>query len=374
MYNDIKLLVDGKEAFPEIIKCINNAKKNIKINMFIWRDDDIGTKIAEAVLAAANRGVHIDISVDHYACILENVEECKRSFFHRKVKFLDKIQIKFLKSGYKSLYKKEDIPSKTVDLYNDIVNHKLIKLQKEKVKKDHSKYYIFDDEILILGGINIEDKENGSDISGRVYQDYMIKMSNKKYVEALKVKISENKNVSNEYCFGINYKDEEKKVFEMKHLYLEQINNATDNMIIIMPYFQDVKKVSNAIINASKRNVDITIMVPEYPNFQKDTNYKCMRKLMKKTKNKINLFFSPKMVHTKLIITENTISVGSTNIANKSLNVLSELNLFVNNVESDFKNELYDSINYNISLSRKVNDYKDIKYNYIRAFFENLFA
>ena len=34
IYDDFTLLVDGKEAFPEIINCINNAKKYIRINMW----------------------------------------------------------------------------------------------------------------------------------------------------------------------------------------------------------------------------------------------------------------------------------------------------------------------------------------------------
>ena len=374
MYDDIKLLVDGKETFPEIINCINNAKKSIKINMFIWRDDSIGTKIAEAILAAANRGVYIDISVDHYACILENAEECKRSFFHRRLKLFDRLQVKILKNGYEELYIKEDVPSKTEGLYNEIINHNLIKIQKDKVKKDHSKYYIFDNEILIFGGINIEDKENGSDISGRVYQDYMVKISNKEYVDSLMSKFNLKVNINEKYFFGVNYKNKRKKCFEMKRLYVNQINEATSEMIIIMPYFQYIRKISKGIISASKNGVDVTIMVPFEPNFQKDVTHHCMKKLMKKTNNRIKLYFSPKMVHTKLIITDKWISLGSTNIAKKSFNVLSELNLFIKNQDSKFKDELYDSINDNIELSKKIENYKDIKYNRYRAFMENILA
>ena len=33
IYDDFTLLVDGKEAFPEIIKCINNAQKSIIVDM-----------------------------------------------------------------------------------------------------------------------------------------------------------------------------------------------------------------------------------------------------------------------------------------------------------------------------------------------------
>ena len=72
---NITLLVNGKAAFPEIIRCIKNAKTSVEINMFIWRDDKIGNQMAEAVLNAADGGVKVYISVDRYGVVLEKCEE-----------------------------------------------------------------------------------------------------------------------------------------------------------------------------------------------------------------------------------------------------------------------------------------------------------
>ena len=135
-----------------------------------------------------------------------------------------------------------------------------------------------------------------------------------------------------------------------------------------------MKEITKAIINAVKRCVNVSIMIPRYHNFQKDTNNKCMKKLMKKTNNKINLYYSPKMTHTKLIMSDDYITIGSTNITNKSFNVLSELNLFIKNIDSDFKDKLINNINENINLSRKIEIYKDIKYSKFRYFLESMFV
>ena len=78
IYENFTLLIDGKNAFNEIINSINNAKKSVKINMFIWRDDNIGNKIALALLNSANRGVNVEISVDRYGIICEKTEECRK--------------------------------------------------------------------------------------------------------------------------------------------------------------------------------------------------------------------------------------------------------------------------------------------------------
>ena len=62
-YTDFSLLIDGKNAFPEILAQIDGAKESILINMFIWRDDGIGRRMAEAVLSAAERGVAVPVRV-----------------------------------------------------------------------------------------------------------------------------------------------------------------------------------------------------------------------------------------------------------------------------------------------------------------------
>ena len=92
LYDDFTLLVDGKGAFPEILRCIARAKKSIFINMFIWRDDVIGNTVAQAVLDAAQRGVQVELSVDRYGVVLEKSEECKKSFFHKRQSLTEKIK------------------------------------------------------------------------------------------------------------------------------------------------------------------------------------------------------------------------------------------------------------------------------------------
>ena len=218
---DIKLLTDGKQAFPEVINCIENANKSIHINMFIWRNDDIGRKIAAAILDAASRGVSVNISVDKYGAILEKCEESKRSMFHKRLKHIEWLKARGLELLYPtpntSLAKRDDYD----ELYNALMTHPNINIEKDVFKADHSKFYIFDDEILIMGGINIEDKENGADMHGRVYQDYMVKLVGKQYVDALREKLNTGRDILEKIRFGINVKAPYTKRFEMREKYIE---------------------------------------------------------------------------------------------------------------------------------------------------------
>ena len=369
-YADFILLADGKNAFPEIIRCIENAKASVYINMFIWRDDEIGNRVAKAVLTAAERGADIYISVDRYGVVLEKAEESKKSFFHKERTLIEKIKTRALEITYPMKNAPKKAKDEESELYKKIMSHPRITVSRDEFKADHSKYYIIDDEVLFLGGINIEDKENGADMQGRVYGDYMAKLSGAEYVSAFRKKLREGTDVSEKYFFGVNVKDGKGRYFEMEEKYLDMINSAEKELHITMAYFSPLRRFVDAIVKAHERGVRVTVMIPERANFQNDTNRKTVRKLMKLTDNGITVLLSPRMLHTKMVINDEYISFGSTNITKKAFGQLSELNLFIKNVDSDFRKTLAADVEKNYAAARRVNSYKEIKYNRLLAFFE----
>lgn len=369
-YARFTLLVDGKNAFPEIINCIENAKRSAYINMFIWRDDKIGNRMARAVLTAAENGAKVYISVDRYGVVLEKAEESKKSFFHKKQSFVEKVKTKALEITYPMKGAPKKAKDAYTELYNKIMEHPNITVSRDVFKADHSKYYVIDDEILFLGGVNIEDKENGADMQGRVYGDYMAKLEGSEYVDAFWKKINIGEDVSEDYFFGVNVKNQKPYRFEMEKMYLDMINSAKDELHITMAYFSPLENFVSAIVGAYERGVKITIMVPELANFQNDTNRKTVRKLLKLTNNGITVYLSPRMLHTKMMINDEYISFGSTNITKKAFGQLSELNLFVKNVDSEFRRSLFDDVEKNYGMSKKISSYKEIKYNRSLAFIE----
>lgn len=64
--NDVKLLVNGDEFFPRVFECIRHAEKEILLETFIVEDDKVGRTLQKELIAAAQRGVSIDITVDGY--------------------------------------------------------------------------------------------------------------------------------------------------------------------------------------------------------------------------------------------------------------------------------------------------------------------
>ncbi len=365
------LLEDGKNAFPAIINAIKNAQKSIKINMFIWRADNIGLQIAKELLSAAQRGVSIEISIDRYGMVLELAEESMLSFFHERPIFSERVKVKALKLFYRTKEISFSLKEEAHFLRDKLINHKNVVISRNVFKADHSKYYLIDNSILFLGGINIEDKENGCDYLGRVYQDYMVKITDNRAIDCFLNKVN-GKNTKEEGCFfGINSKAIKPKLFEMEELYLNIINSAKKELIITMAYFSPVKSFVKAIVNAVNRGVEVRLTIPKSANFQSDLNMKTAMLLLKNCKGGLSVYLSPKMVHTKLVMNESMISLGSCNINKKAFKQLDELNLFVerNERNQQFEKKLLSSVKSNREISKKVS-LQDIKYSKIRAFIE----
>ena len=65
--NRISLVNSGEDYFSLLIKLIEQAQFVIHLQVYIYEDDETGRKVAEALKAAAQRGVSVYLHVDGYA-------------------------------------------------------------------------------------------------------------------------------------------------------------------------------------------------------------------------------------------------------------------------------------------------------------------
>lgn len=64
--NRIELLKNGEQYFPRLIAAIEDAKQSIYIETYIFELDNVGTKVSDALAAAAQRGVAVHLLVDGF--------------------------------------------------------------------------------------------------------------------------------------------------------------------------------------------------------------------------------------------------------------------------------------------------------------------
>jgi cardiolipin synthase len=64
--NDIRLLENGEGFFPRVFECIAQAKQEVLLETFILFEDKVGVQLRQALMAAAARGVQVDVTIDGF--------------------------------------------------------------------------------------------------------------------------------------------------------------------------------------------------------------------------------------------------------------------------------------------------------------------
>ena len=366
--NQLKLLVDGDEAFKNILHHIKTAKKSVYANVFIWRDDKIGNIIAKALLRAAERGVQVTISKDRLGSVFEKGEENKQSFFHKGFDTRLLFQEKIVLLSYHTLRKSIRSIQKTNPLVQTLLEHKNIHIDKKHIKKDHSKYFIFDDNIIITGGVNIEDRQVFPDITGKLWNDYMIELKGKLFVKLLQKRLQGkiNQNTNSWFDFVANSKHH----FELKQAILALLSSAKKEIKIIMAYLGD-PDITKKLIEMSNTGIDITLLAPQKANIQNDLNYKIMKHLL--TKSDIKICLSKYMIHAKMIFIDDAITlVGSANLNKQTMKQLCELNILVKGKNLPFTQDVRQSITKHLQNSTLITDPSILQYRFWKSFLEDL--
>ena len=64
--NKVKLLINGEEKFPEVLKALRSAKHHIHIQYYIYAQDEIGEQIEELLIRKAKEGVQVRFIYDDF--------------------------------------------------------------------------------------------------------------------------------------------------------------------------------------------------------------------------------------------------------------------------------------------------------------------
>ena len=320
---------DGAEkTFSKIIELINSAKKNIFIHMYVWRSDVIGNAIGKALCNAADRGVKIHIRKDLSAMMYEWIEMNQKSYLPSKPSKLTKLWWKTIRPTFPKTFVEDDF---VCGAGNELLKKKSVSIEWIKGVKTHQKYYLFDDQELITGSINIEDRH-------RKYFDYMVHIKCPNLSEHFHSRLEGNANYQKhkdiEFIFNQSMNNERR--FEIKPLIIELIKESKNEIYIEAAYIGD-HEIDEAVIQAANRGLKVNIVISKQANIGNDNNYRRAEKIMRESSARI--FLSEKMIHSKMLIFDREIVMsGSANLSIYSMNYASELNLLVKNTNlvSDF--------------------------------------
>ncbi len=299
-------------AFDVILRHIAEARRSIEIHMYVWRSDAIGNAMGKALLEAAGRGVAIRILKDAGARLYERVEMNRKSFFRSpeswKQRLLQRVAARFLPDTF------------VTDAFDQTVGDALAahpKVVIEWVHHTHTKYYLFDERVLVLGSINIEDRH-------RSYFDYMVRVTDPEVIATLRVH-----DASREVAIIANSRSEGPDGFRIVTCVLALIARARRSLRVEMAYLGD-PEVTAALAAAAHRGVEVIVLFSKEANIGNDLNYRTVRALFQVAP--IALYRTPKMVHSKMMLVDDeTVLCGSANFSVFSMRKADEVCLLVRN-------------------------------------------
>lgn len=343
LLSDLEAEDSAAETFNAVLQGIREAKESIEIHMFVWRNDDIGNEVGRAVFDAAERGVKVKIIKDLGAFMFERIEMNRKSFFNKAISKKQAFIYKLLAPTFPNTYCEDDYDD---ELGKQIIAHPLVTM--EWVNHTHTKYYIFDEEVMLTGSINLEDRHRG-------YYDYMIRIEGREAVERLRQRqaLSVPFDASRSLDFLLNAIEEPSKTFEIKDEFLRLMGEARESIVIEMAYIGD-PDISDKLVEVAKRGVKIDMLFSREANIGNDINYHAMYDLCRRAP--IQAYLTPKMIHSKLMMVDDeTVIMGSANFSVFSMQKAEELNVVMHS-QPEIIASIHKTLAHRMAASEKVED------------------
>jgi len=355
--------------YPDIIEEFSKAKERIIIDAYIWINDEIGNKLAQAVFSAAERGVKVYIRKDLSGSVFEHTPG-RIPFFLKKAD-LEKdgppmMSAKFFNNVAYHIYGKKSRPEIKPNIVLDkMSNHKNIFIDNLPLF-NHGKLLIVDD-ISYVGGQCISNDYT-------IWKDYNIKIKNPKVTENIIRKINGKNEVheKQDVIFLHNIFSKEKSVYHHLKDFIDDLGEK-EKLLIEMSYFG--MWFFPIIKKAIKRGVDVTILTSRETDTNHHTNMLFLSKLLKLKKNNASVFLSDNMIHTKGMVNTRKVIIGAANFhsASSYFKGLNEQNIYSEN--KDLVDNIIDCFKKDISESTKISSHLELpKFSKLGAMKERIFV
>nr|WP_275584057.1 cardiolipin synthase [Solibacillus kalamii] len=312
--NDVKIFVDGSDKFEALINDILHAKNHIHIQYYIFKLDNLGQRIVNALIKKAKQGVKVRVLFDEMGS-----RGVRKRHFKELIEAGGEVEVFF--------------PS-ILPLINPRLNF-----------RNHRKISIIDGRIGYIGGFNVGDEYLSLSDRFGYWRDTHLRIEGSA-VHPLQTRFILDWNqasAKNDICYAERYfpiipqkgtaalqiissgPDTEWEV--IKNNYLHLITNAKKYVYIQSPYFIPDESFFDAIRIAALSGLDVRIMIPNKPDhlFVYWATYSYVGPLVEAGAKVYH--YEKGFIHAKMIVVDDEIaSVGTANIDVRSFSLNFEVN------------------------------------------------
>lgn len=306
--NRLRLLLDGREAYPTMLKAISGARHTIHIAMYIWQNDTTGRSVRDLLAERARSGVRVRVLVDGFG---------SRGFMRR-------LAAPLLEAGAEVAV---FLPSRWTPFRSPRTNF-----------VNHRKILVIDGEVAFTGGMNIGDeyalrwRDAMVRIDGPAVQDLEHIFLDDWYFATDRIVDDTEPRAEAAYSDGIEVAliasgpDSEAWIHDAYFLSLTQ---AQERIWIMTPYFIPGPAILAALRTSAGRGVDVRIVVPSDSDvalvaWASRSYYRMLLQAG------VRIFeYGGTMLHAKALITDRLIAcVGTANIDSRSFRLSFEVGCF----------------------------------------------
>ncbi|HTO16296.1 MAG TPA: cardiolipin synthase [Edaphocola sp.] len=319
--NSVKLLINGEEKFPEVLKAIAAAQSHIHLEYYIYENDKTGNSIADLLIEKAKQGVNVRFIYDDFGS------------HSLKGQFIEKL----IEGGV------EAVPFYKIKLYA---------LANSLNYRNHRKIIVIDGKKSFIGGINICDKyrNDGKTKEDLYWRDTHLMIEGPATIHLQYLFLCDWNFCSNQHLqFGPEYFPIQIEGVELHKelvqivpsgpdsstpviLYslIEAIGSAKESILITSPYFIPGETLIDALIIAAKSGIEVNLLIPGISD-SRMVNAAARAFYSELLHHGVKIFLYQKgFVHAKtMVIDDNLAVVGSANMDYRSFDLNFEVNAMV---------------------------------------------
>lgn len=315
--NEIQFLLNGEEKFPVLLNALQNAKKHIHFDYYIFNDEDvIGQKIINILCKKAQQGVKVRIIYDDVGSSFS--KKSIQKLQQNNIEVYAYLPVFFSKLAHKANY------------------------------RNHRKIVVIDSAIGFIGGINVSDKYINPNTLNLYWRDthmlfkgeavkdlqfifisdwYFVSKKEISVQELLPSQLLTPVRPTPMCILGSEYGASNQSIMEA---FFSMITNANKEILITTPYFLPNESIFNALKITSKSGVKIKLIIPKHTDI-KTAFYASQTYLKELLECGVEVYYYTKgMIHAKTMVIDNYIcTIGSTNFDYRSFNLNAEVNAFI---------------------------------------------
>lgn len=315
--NHFRLLVDGGEIFPAMLESIRAAQKQIFLEMYLVESGSLLDQFILALAEAVQRGVQVYVLFDGYGARGLNAED----------------RVRIAREGiYLATYN----PLRFGKVHRNLL-------------RDHRKLLVVDARQAYVGGIgltNMFDVEANPQtfwhdvavcIEGPVVMDWHVVFSQNWHrwtkhdlspigVDVKKISGGQAGRVAGGRRFG---------AYNIYHSFLKRVRNAERRVWMMTAYFVPSHSLLRALRKAARRGVDVRLLLPGSKIDHPAVRYAGHQYYYSLLCAGVRIFeYQPRFSHAKVLMCDDWVSLGSSNVDRWNLRWNLEANQEIEN--SDF--------------------------------------